>query len=173
MLMFPLNFPHPQEMGAPPVSPEFPPSARVQAAMNFLYYLYNKEKITPVASDIAGVTEVSGLVPTPEEKDAAAEACEMLRAYFAGKLQHDPWEKLRYDSLAQQINKSSSQKNSQIINCPECYNKSGESLDCNLCKGGGKVSVSPVSNQAAIGQAFFDMIMSSTFPPPNKHPENE
>lgn len=120
--------------------PENVVPARILVAMQYLSLIHQKEMKRAVAGDGMGMPmEVDGVPPTDEERITGVAACKMLSAYFNGELVYDPWEKQRHSAIQTRMEKQVSE--GIVLPCPQCNHREG--LPCKLCKGGGKVLLSP------------------------------
>lgn len=117
--------------------------ARVEKAMQFLAMLTNKTRTSAAVSENQ-IETIPGQTLTEEEQTASATACNLLSAYFAGKLPPDQWEQMRYEALEKQnsqIGKVSHVKTGRVLHCLVCQ---GRDSQCSLCEGTGKIMVTPL-----------------------------
>lgn len=121
--------------------------ARINKAMEFLQLLSSKTMKRAAASD-SSVIEIDGQTLSEEELNAQATACDLLSKYFAGKLQPDVWERLRYDALEQRVKTGG--REGMVIRCIGCQHSPMPNPSCELCKGSGKVIVMPMISEPSM-----------------------
>lgn len=124
---------------------ELVPPARVQVAMGFLNYLQNK-MMTRVAINDISIEEVSGQVPTVDEKNTHSTACQVLQKYFKGNLKITEWETL--NDFGDDRDAGECRPDPEIYSCPSCLLGKPEGTvpqkTCKICEGQGKVVIFPV-----------------------------
>lgn len=115
------------------------PPARVRAALEFLANLGGKTATRAAANDMA-IELIPGQELSAGERHAQEAACEMLAAYFAGRLRPNYWER-----RPPRRGRPGGDGDGALISCPVC--RDGASSRCRLCRGTGMLMTYPTSEE--------------------------
>ena len=118
---------------------------RVAVALEFLTQMSFKQMPRAVANEHQ--LEVLDPPSLSQEETATQDAAlQLLTRYFDGKLEHDPWENLRYSYINKrtQNNLIDPEAEGSLLRCLVCSSLPSPSPSCPLCKGSGKIITFPV-----------------------------
>lgn len=152
-----------EERPTPP--PDIIVPARVRLALEFMAALTNKTAARAAVTE-HHVELIPGQKLTDEETTAQATACNLLSQYFAGKLNPDKWEEIRYTQLKKQAEIGGGQ--GTCIRCMACGPHPQE--DCPLCQGRGSLLVQPLGPDPQ--QSALSRMMQQTEDPEQSDENN-